>query len=136
MKIVNPPFSEEEFWAIGNGRTPENSPVGHTLIFRGAPEGFELWKICKIGEIPFGVEVESLKEAIFATNFGAKYLFTDSLALAKKLQIYLDHYLFTTRLVVIVESLEQIEEIAQLGLDGVMEKKFYQQIWREVEGDK
>lgn len=130
MKIVNPPFSEEKFWGVEDKGSWEKFPVGHTLIFRGVKKEWEQWKICQKGEIPFGVEVSSFKEAIFATNFGAKYLFTFSDKLAQILQRYVDDYLLTSRVILIADSLEKIEEVAKMGIDGIIEKTFYSSLWK------
>jgi hypothetical protein len=125
MKIVNPPFSLEKFWKVVPEKKIEEIPAGATLVFKKIPSDFGIFEVCRQGEIPFGVEVSTLKEAIFVTNFGAKYFFTNSIHLADILQKYVDHYLLTTRVILIVDSLAEIEKVAQKGIDGIIEKKFY-----------
>ena len=72
-------------------------------------------------QVPFGVVVCSIKEAIIANSYSAKYIISKK-QLSDKLQKIADNYLFDSRIISIIEDDKELEESAIDGIDGVIFK--------------
>lgn len=70
-------------------------------------------------ELNFAVIVSSLKEAIYANSLKAEYIICDK-QLAINVQKIADNYMFDSKVLAIIESDEEIEEIAQNEIDGII----------------
>jgi hypothetical protein len=74
---------------------------------------------CFKNNIPYALEVKNIKEAIYGNALHAKYIISqkeNGLALQKIAQ----NYLFDSKILAIITSNEELEEIAQLEIDGVI----------------
>jgi len=118
MLILNKPFSNEEFYKVKTLEDIKNSPANSTLIFDYC-EDLTLFEFCKNNEIPYGVNINSIKELIFISNLKAKYAFVDNLEKAKEFQKIAENYLLDTKIILIVENFDKIEEIAKFTIDGI-----------------
>lgn len=79
-------------------------------------------KYCFDNQISSAVIVFNIKEAIYSNSLKAKYIIC-SKELAQKVQKIADNYMFDSRILVIIESNNEIEEIALNEIDGVIYKK-------------
>jgi hypothetical protein len=123
MKILEKPFCEEEFFKVKTLEDIKNSPSKSTLVFEYCPSSLELYNFCKLNSIPYGVKISSIKELIFVSNLKAKYIFTDILQKASEFQKIAEEYLLDTKIVYLADSLEEIEEVAKLGIDAIKLKE-------------
>jgi len=119
MLILNKPFSNEEFYKVKTLEDIKNSPSNSTLIFDYCESSLTLFEFCKNNEIPYGVNINSIKELIFISNLKAKYAFTDNLEKAKEFQKIAENYLLDTKIILLVENFDKIEEIAKFTIDGI-----------------
>lgn len=78
-----------------------------------------LAKFCQENKIQYAVQVSHLKELIFFSHLGAKYLIT-STQKAQQFQSIIKEYLLDCLLLCIIEDENEIEELAMLGIDGVI----------------
>ncbi|NOZ89750.1 MAG: hypothetical protein GXO60_00530 [Epsilonproteobacteria bacterium] len=95
--------------------TPSNSIVSIDSLAKN----IELIKHCQKNFIPFCLHINSIKEAIFANSFGAKYIIS-SKDLAKEIMPIAQNYLFDTRVLAQISDEDEIEEMAKAGVDGVI----------------
>ena len=123
MLILEPPFSDEKFYRVKNLEDIKNSPKNSTLIFHYCETSLEVFNFCKQNDIPYGVIVENVKEMIFVSNLKAKYIFTDILQKASDFQKIAENYLLDTKVVYFIESFDEIEKVARLGIDAVKLKE-------------
>ncbi|QKJ23081.1 hypothetical protein [Poseidonibacter lekithochrous] len=65
--------------------------------------------------------VNSIKESIYANALNAKYIIANK-NLAKDIQKTAENYMFDSKVLAIIESNEEIEEIASYEIDGVIFK--------------
>jgi len=119
MIILEPPFSQEKFKKVKTLEDIKNSPSNSTLIFDYSDSLFELYSFCKINNIPYGVNIISVKELIFTANLNAKYIFCDTIEKAKKFQKIANEYLMDTKIILLVSNFNDIENIASFGIDGI-----------------
>jgi hypothetical protein len=119
MKILEKPFSNEEFYNVKTLDDIKNSPNGSTLIFEYCDSSLELYNFCKINSIPYGVKVSYIKELIFCLNLNAKYIFCDTIKNAKKFQKIVDDYLYDTKIVLLTDDFNNMEEIISYQIDAI-----------------
>lgn len=79
-------------------------------------------KYCFENQLSFAVEVNNLKEAIYANALRAKYIICEK-NLAISVQKTAQNYLFDSKVLAVINSNDEIEEIAQLEIDGVIYKR-------------
>ncbi|MEF3191603.1 MAG: hypothetical protein K6347_03500 [Campylobacterales bacterium] len=68
--------------------------------------------------IPLALEVQSLRHFLYAANLGARWAIC-SKTLAPTLQKAADTYLFETKVIAMITSVDEIEPLATVGIDGV-----------------
>jgi hypothetical protein len=98
--------------------TPPNSIVKISNLSKF----IDIVKHCQKNLIPFVLEIDSIKDAIFANIFGAKYTIS-SKELAKKIMPIAQNYLFDTQILAKISEDNEIEEMAKIGVDGVIFEK-------------
>jgi len=110
-------FSDEIFEYVSTKEDIQNSSNNSTLIFDYKESDLDLYKFCNQNDIPYGVEISSIKELIYISNLGAKYAICD-FEVAKNLQKIADNYLIMTKIIV-KSHISNIENIAQSEIDGI-----------------
>jgi hypothetical protein len=123
MLILEPPFNSETFVRVTTIEDIKNTPSNSTLVFHYCDSSLEVFNFCKQNNIPYGVIISSIKELIFVSNLKAKYVFTDILENASDFQKIVNEYLLETKVVYFINSLEEIEQVAKLGIDAVKLKE-------------
>lgn len=81
-----------------------------------------LLEYSSLNEVSFAVIVKSIKEAIYANALNALYIICDK-QLSKSVQKIADNYMFDSKVLAIIESNEEIEEIAKNEIDGIIYKE-------------
>ena len=81
-----------------------------------------LLEYSSLNEVIFAVIVKSIKEAIYANALNALYIICDK-QLSKSVQRIADNYMFDSKVLAIIESNEEIEEIAKNEIDGIIYKE-------------
>lgn len=94
------------------GKTPANS----TLF---VPFDVEIISFLKENSINFATYVDSKKGVIFASSFGAKYILVEK-NMAKEAQSIANDYLFDSRVVAMIDSDEELDEMIDARIDGVL----------------
>ncbi len=118
MKIFGHPWIESPaFYLISKSEeiklTPPNSIVKLNAL------NIEVMQHCQKNSIAYAVRIYTIKEAIFANLLEARYLICDK-ALAKNLMPIAQNYLFDTQILAVIEDEDEIEEMAMVGVDGVI----------------
>ena len=96
-----------------------NTPPNSIVSIDNLDKNIELIKHCQKNLIPFCLYINSIKEAIFANSFGAKYIISNK-DLAKEIMPIAQNYLFDTRVLAKISDEDEIEEMAKAGVDGVL----------------
>ncbi len=123
MLILEKPFCNENFHFVKTLDDIKNSPNNSTLIFNYCDSSIDLYDFCKRNNIEYGVIISSIKELIFVSNLKAKYIFTDILQKASKFQKIANEYLLDTKIVYLISNFDEIEKVAELGIDAVKLKE-------------
>lgn len=98
----------------------KNTPSNSTLIFK---YDLEIMNYCFSNKLPYALFVSDIKEAIFGNTLGARYLISSE-SKANEIQKVAEHYMFDSKILVIIQGDEMIENIAKNGIDGVIYNSF------------
>lgn len=74
---------------------------------------------CFKNDLSYAVIIKDLKEAIYANALEAKYIICDK-QLAKNIQNTADNYMFDSKVLAVIESNEEFEDITKEQIDGVI----------------
>jgi len=89
------------------------------LLLNGLKKPYKLAKYAQKNSLSFAVEVNSIKEALIASTLGASFSLANK-TLAKTLQKIADNYLWDMKILAIISSEDEIEEIGLLEIDGAV----------------
>ncbi len=82
----------------------------------------DLLDYCCKNSLKYAVIIKSLKEAIYANALEAKYIICNK-DFAKNIQEVADNYMFDSKVLAIIQSNEEFEEVAKSQIDGVIYKE-------------
>ena len=100
----------------------EETESNSTVFIKFSEKNIELIYFVLSNGIETALEVVSIEEAILAENLGAKFLIIENQKLANKVQRIAEHYLFDSKILVLINNPHEIEEIAKLRIDGAILK--------------
>lgn len=108
-----------KLFAISTIEEIKNTEANSTLYFLFNDE---ILKYCFENSLDFAVKIESIKEAIYANALNAKYIIAEK-KLAKKIQKIAENYMFDSKVLAIIETNDEFEDIAKVEIDGVIYKE-------------
>jgi hypothetical protein len=109
------------FYNIENIEDINNTPSNSIVSLKPLSDSIDIARYCQKNLIPFTIEVNSIKDAIFANLLGAKYIIS-SKEFAKKIMPIAQNYLFDTQILAQISQEDEIEEMAKAGVDGIIIK--------------
>ena len=112
-------IESEKFYHIRDIDAIKNTPPSSTLFITFKEDNLDIIKHAQKNEVPFALSIENITELIYASALDARYIVL-SKELAKSAQDIAETYLFDAKILVNVESEEEIEEFALQGIDGVL----------------
>jgi len=112
-------IESESFFRVESIVDIKNSPNGSVILIDSFKGNEDILKFCQENLIPYTIRVSSLKEAIFANALNAKYIIAPKKLLREIMKIA-EHYLFDTKVLAKIEREDDIEEMARVGVDGVI----------------
>ena len=120
MKIIGDkivPF--EEFFKISNIFEIKNTKPNLLLFFEYDEE---LLKYCYSQNLNFFVKISSIKEGLYANSLNSKYIVCKK-DLAKKMQKIAENYMFDSKILAVIKSSDELEDIALDEIDGAIYKE-------------
>ncbi|MBA1438475.1 MAG: hypothetical protein FAF05_05760 [Epsilonproteobacteria bacterium] len=109
----------QKFYHIVNMEQAQHTPPSSTLWLPYSQNNLEIIEHLQNNQIDFALDIKDITELIYASTLGAKFV-TCSEMLAKTAQKIAENYLFDTKILVHIDDDRMIEEIALLGIDGVI----------------
>ncbi len=100
----------------------EKTESNSTLYIKFSEKNIELIYFVLSNGIETALEISSIEEAVLAENLGAKFLIIENQKLALEVQKIAEHYLFDSKILVLISNPQEIEQIAKLRIDGVILK--------------
>lgn len=106
----------ENIFKIDSIENIVNTPSNSTIIFEYKQE---LMHYCNKNSLKYAVLVTDLKEAIYANALDAKYIICQK-ELAKKIQKVADNYMFDAKVLAVISSNDEFNEIIDNEIDGII----------------
>ena len=106
----------EDVFLIKNIKDIENTKANSTVLFDFDEE---ILTYCYKNELFCSVVVNSIKEAIYCNNLNVKYIISEK-ELSIELQKIADNYMYDSKILAIIDSNEELEQVAKLEIDGII----------------
>ena len=98
-------------------QTPSNA----ILYIHKIEKSITIIQFCQKNTIEFAIEIDTIKELIFANALNAKYIICKDNC--KQYQELAENYLFDSKILAYIEDENEIEHLALNGIDGVIFKE-------------
>jgi len=112
-------IESEHFYHISSIDAIVNTPSNSTVYIEFSEDNLDIIKYAITNGVKVALHVEDVVEIVYASALGASYLVVAK-ELSKTAQNLADTYLFDAKVLVNIEDEKEIEELALLGVDGVI----------------
>ena len=109
----------ESFYHISNIDDISNTPPSSTIYLAFDESNLDIIKYANENSIEMALLVKNTTGLIYASSLKARYIIVEK-EMAKTAQNIAENYLFDAKILVKIDSENEIEEIALLGIDGVL----------------
>lgn len=109
----------EEIYKISKIEDIKDTKANSLLLFYYDEE---LVKYCFENKLKYALLVENIKESLYANALDAKYIICKK-SLAKKIQKIADNYIFDSKILALIKTSDELEEIALNEIDGAIYKE-------------
>jgi hypothetical protein len=107
------------FYHIDDVEAIAHTPANSLLFIEFSETNLDIIDLCRTNNLNYAIEAATLREVIYAANFGAAYIVVEE-ELAQEAQKIAETYLFDAKILCRIEEESAIEEIAEQGIDGVI----------------
>jgi hypothetical protein len=112
-------IQSDVFFHIFDIDSIEKTPPSSKIYLEFNQNNLDIITHLRDNQISFGLGVDSITELIYASALGAAYIIVHQ-KLAKTAQSIAQEYLFDAKILVHISKESEIEEMALLGIDGVI----------------
>ena len=112
-------LQSEIFYHITNIEDISHTPPSSTIILTFDEENLDIISHANANNIPLALFIQNIQELVLASALNAKYIILTK-ELAKTAQNIAENYLFDAKLLVSAREDSEIEEMALLGIDGII----------------
>jgi len=110
--------AHENMFRIYHQEQIAETKANSTIIFK---YNSAILKYASQNDLSYAVVVSNIKESIYANALNAKYIICAK-NIVKDIQKVAENYMFDSKILAIIESNSEIEEIASYEIDGVIYK--------------
>jgi hypothetical protein len=112
-------IKSESFYHILDIDSIKKTPPSSTIYIEFDENNLDIIEYANENIIPFALSVKDVTELIYASALNAKYILV-SKELVKTAQNIAENYLFDAKILVHINNENEIEDMALLGVDGVV----------------
>lgn len=112
-------LKSENFYHIFDIDSISHTPVASTIYVEFDEKNLDIINHAVLNSVKIAVFAKNITEILYASSLGASYIVVEK-ELAKTAQNIAENYLFDAKIVVLIEDEDEIEELALLGVDGVI----------------
>ncbi|QSZ40901.1 hypothetical protein GJV85_01820 [Sulfurimonas aquatica] len=112
-------IKSESFYHIIDIDAIKKTPPSSTIFLEFSEDNLDIIEYLNENAIDFALCVKDINELIYASALNAKYILTKK-KLIKTAQAIAENYLFDAKILIMIDDEEDIEEMARLGIDGVI----------------
>ena len=107
------------FYHVLDINSISNTPPSSTIHIEFSEENLDIISHANLNSIHTSICVKNITQIIYASSLGASFIIVRK-NLANDAQKLANEYLFDAKILVIIEDESEIEELAILGIDGVI----------------
>jgi len=107
------------FYHVSDIDAINNTPSSSTIYFEFSEDNLDIINHAVQNAVPFLLGASNITEVIYASSLGASFILVHK-ELAKTAQNIANNYLFDAKILIKIEEEDEIEEMAILGVDGVV----------------
>lgn len=112
-------IENEKFYHVSDIESISKTPSNTTIYLNFNEENLDIITHLNSANISFALSVENITELVYASSLNATYIIVKP-TLASTAQSIAESYLFDAKILVHIESEEEIEEMVLLNIDGVI----------------
>jgi len=112
-------IKSDSFYHVLDIESISNTPPSCTIFVEFDEKNIDIIKHVTSNSIPLAVGADDITQTIYASSLGASFIIIPK-ELAKTAQNLANNYLFDAKIVVKIDEEDEIEELALLGVDGVV----------------
>ncbi|MEN4052581.1 MULTISPECIES: hypothetical protein [Sulfurimonas] len=112
-------IKNDEFFHIFDSESLQKTPPSSKIYLDFDESNLDIIEHLSSNHIAFGLGVTNITELLYAAALGASYIVVHQ-KLAKTAQNIAENYLFDAKILVHITQESEIEEMALLGIDGVL----------------
>lgn len=112
-------LKSESFYHIFDIDSILHTPPASTIYIEFDEKNLDIINHAVLNSVKVAVFVKNITETLYASSLGASYIIIEK-ELAKTTQNIAENYLFDAKILALIEEEEEIEELALLGVDGVI----------------
>ncbi len=98
-----------------------NTPAGSIILLSDLQYSSDVALHCMKSDIPYAVKTISIKDAVIAANLGASYALCN-IENVQEIQKIANEYLWTMKIITLIDDEHEIQSVALMGIDGVIFK--------------
>ncbi len=120
MLIFGHRFIEsEDFYHVSDIESIKNTPPSSTIYLEFSEDNLDIISHLQTNQLHFALRVKTIQDIVYASSLGASFIVISE-DLAKSAQNIANNYLFDAKILVKIKEEDEIEELAILGVDGVI----------------
>lgn len=112
-------IQSDSFYHVPNIEAIDNTPPSSTIFIEFSEENLDIINHAIENDLSLAVEASDITQIIYASSLGASFIIVAK-ELAKTAQDIANNYLFDAKILVKAEEESDIEEMALLGIDGII----------------
>ncbi|MDQ1245217.1 MAG: hypothetical protein QG565_1558 [Campylobacterota bacterium] len=112
-------IESKSFYHIPDIEAIQNTPPSSTLYIEFSETNLDIISHTFLNSMPTAIFAQNITQLLYASSFNASYIVVEK-ELAKTAQNIAENYLFDAKILVMIENENEIEELAILGVDGVV----------------
>lgn len=112
-------IESESFYHVADIESISNTPANSIIHIEFDEKNLDVIKHTQINQITTSVYAKDITEVIYASSLEASYIVVNT-DLAKSAQSIANEYIFDAKVLVLIQEESEIEEMATLGIDGVI----------------
>ena len=107
------------FYHVLDIESISNTPPSSTIYIEFSENNLDIITHANLNQISTSISVKNINELIYASSLGASYIIVAK-DLVKNAHSIANDYLFDAKILVLIENEKEIEELALLGVDGII----------------
>ncbi len=112
-------IKNEYFYSVASQEAVLKTPPSSTIYIEFSEANLDIIEYTNLNNMPLALKVNTIRQALYGASFKAKYLVVEK-DIAKDVQNVANEYLLDSKVLVIIQNEDEIEQMALLGIDGVI----------------